>query len=407
VRRAYRRVRWLASTVRWLKAPDWSGAAMTEFAYTEALRVLAADASADLGRLLGMTCAAACDPVVYLADYARRVLLPLTAGVPGEQVEGTMAGRAFTTGEPAVGARDGYARVWVPVLEQTARVGVLAVSLPDAGAGSVRQAELLGVFTGLALAGMNRVTDAPRVRRHGRSLSLPASIQWDLLPPWGIRMPGALVAGVLEPAYDVAGDAYDYAAGDGVLHFAVIDGMGHGIGATLLAGLAVGAYRHARRAAAPLQAVHTAIDEALASGYDDLSFATGLIGTLTAGTGRLEWTCAGHPPPLLLRGRNVVGELECAATVPFGLGTGAPAVSSCDLEPDDAVLLYTDGVTEAHAPGGEPFGLGRLTDFLERESAGAHEAEELLRRLVRAVLDHQGGHLRDDATLVLLRWAGP
>jgi serine phosphatase RsbU (regulator of sigma subunit) len=380
---------------------------MAEFAYPEALRVLSADASAGLGRLLAVACAPACDPVVYLADFSRQVLLPLTAGVPEEQVEGTMPGRAFTTGEPAVSAREGHVRVWVPVLEQTARAGVLAVSLPDAGPDSVGQAEMLGVFAGLALSAMNRVTDAPRVRRHGRSMSLPASMQWDLLPPWAIRMPGATIAGILEPAYDIAGDAYDYAAGDGVLHFALIDGMGHGIGSTLLADLAVGAYRHARRAAAPAQAVHTAIDEALASGYEDLSFATGLIGTLAAATGRLEWTCAGHPPPLLLRGRKVVAELECDATVPFGLGTGIPAVSSRDLEPDDAVLLYTDGVTEAHAPGGEPFGLDRLADFLERESAGTHQPEELLRRLVRAVLDHQGGHLRDDATLLLVRWTGP
>jgi len=71
------------------------------------------------------------------------------------------------------------------------------------------------------------------------------------------------------------------------------------------------------------------------------------------------------------------------------------------------VLLYTDGVTEAHAPGGEPFGLARLADLLERESAGARQPEELLRRLVRAVLSHQGGPLRDDATLLLLRWTGP
>ena len=380
---------------------------MAEFAYTEPLRVLSADASADLGQLLASACAPACDPVVYLADYSRQVLYPLTAGLPGENVEGTLPGRAFTTGEPAVSARDGHARVWVPVLQQTARVGVLAVSLPDAGDASVREAELLGVFAGMALAGMDRVTDAQRVRRHGRSLSLPASMQWDLLPPWGIRMPGALVAAVLEPAYDVAGDAYDYAASDGLLHFAVIDGMGHGIGATLLAGLAVGAYRHARRAALPAPEVHAAIDGALSAGYDDLSFATGLVGTLAAGTGRLEWTCAGHPPPLLLRGRKAVAELGCDPTVPFGLGTGPPAVSSCDLEPGDAVLLYTDGVTEAHSPGGEQFGLGRLTDLLERESAGGHEPEELLRRLVRAVLDHQDGELRDDATLLLLRWDGP
>ena len=380
---------------------------MAEFAYTGALRALSADASADLGALLASTCPAACDPVAYLADYSRQVLIPLTAGMPAEPVEGTMAGRTFTTGEPAVSDAGGHARVWVPVLEQAARSGVLAVTLPDASPDSVEQAGLLGVFAGLALAAMNRVTDAPRVRRHGRSLSLPASIQWDLLPPWSIRVPGAVVAGILEPAYDVAGDAYDYAASDGMLHFAVVDGMGHGIGATLLAGLAVGAYRHARRAALPAQEVHAAIDGALAAGYDDLSFATGLVGTLAAGTGRLEWTCAGHPPPLLLRGHKAVGELGCDPTVPFGLGTGTPAVSSCDLEPGDAVLLYTDGVTEAHSPGGEQFGLGRLTDLLERESAGGHEPEELLRRLVRAVLDHQGGQLRDDATLLLLRRDGP
>ena len=228
------------------------------------------------------------------------------------------------------------------------------------------------MFAGLALSG-----DGPGHRRArgcagtAARMSVPASMQWDLLPPWAIRMPGALIAGMLEPAYDVAGDAYDYAAGDGMLHFAVVDGMGHGIGATLLAGLSVGAYRHARRAGAPLRTVHTAIDEALASGYDDLSFVTGLIGTLAH---RHRAGCGGPAPGTRRRCCCAAGRwsasLSCTPTVPFGLGTGVPAVSTCDLEPGDAVLLYTDGVTEAHAPGSEPFGLDRLTDLLEREAAG-------------------------------------
>jgi serine phosphatase RsbU (regulator of sigma subunit) len=70
----------------------------------------------------------------------------------------------------------------------------------------------------------------------------------------------------------------------------------------LLAGLTVGAYRHARRAGDPVRQIHVAVDRALADAYGDLSFAAGIIGTLTVATGRLEWTCAGHPPPLLLRG---------------------------------------------------------------------------------------------------------
>jgi hypothetical protein len=399
---------------------------MAEFAYTEALRVLSTDASVDLGRLLAAACAPACDPVVYLADFSRLVLLPLTAGLPAEQVEGTLPGRAFTTGEPAVSARDGYARVWVPVLEQTARAGVLAVSLPDAGADSVRQAELLGVFAGTVLAGMSRVTDAPRAGRQDRSMSLPASMQWDLLPPWALRMPGALVAGILEPAYDIAGDAYDYAAGDGILHFAVVDGMGHGLGSTLLAALAVGAYRHARRAAAPAQAVHAAIDEALASGYEDLSFATGLIGTLTAATGRLEWTCAGHPPPLLLRADGSggapgsgdapgSGEPAGQLALPFPaagsqimLGVIADACYEADeisLYPGDVLMAVTDGVTERRDDYGrlldDDGGLARMLANCRSLSATGVAA-----RIGRAVSEFGSEPSADDMAILVLR-AGP
>ena len=75
-----------------------------------------------------------------------------------------------------------------------------------------------------------------------------------------------------------------------------------------------------------------------------------------------------------------------------------------DLEPGDAVLLYTDGVIEARTPAGELFGLERLADLAEREAASGQPAEELVRRLVRAVLDHQASDLRDDATLLLVQW---
>jgi Stage II sporulation protein E (SpoIIE) len=378
---------------------------MGEFAYTEVLRALSDGASTDLDHLLASACGPASDPVVYLADFSRQALFPLAAGVPAEQVAGTLAGRAFTTGKPVTSARDGHVRVWVPMVEQTARTGVLAVSLPEADSGDIRQAELLGVFAGLIVTGMSRVSDVPVVRRRRESMSLPASIQWDLLPPWSSRVPGALIAGILEPAYDIAGDAFDFAADDDTVSFAIIDGMGHGISSTMLTGLAVGAYRHARRDALPVQDIHAAIDEALASGYGDLSFATGILGSLSTSTGRLGWTCAGHPRPLLLRDRSVVAELECAATLPFGLGTGAPVVSHCDLEPDDMVLLYTDGVIEARADG-EEFGVDRLADLVEREAASEQPPEELLRRLVRELLTYQGSGLRDDATLLLLQWTG-
>src|ERR1700722_8949231 len=105
---------------------------MAEFGYSGALEVLSRRASVDLDRLLAGGCGTGQGPVVYLADFARQVLLPLAGGVPAEAVTGTLAGRGVPPGQPAGGgAGEGTALVWVPVLEQTARIGVLAVAVTE------------------------------------------------------------------------------------------------------------------------------------------------------------------------------------------------------------------------------------------------------------------------------------
>ena len=126
----------------------------------------------------------------------------------------------------------------------------------------------------------------------------------------------------------------------------------------------------------------------------------------------MTWTNAGHPLPLLLRSGRVIGELHCPATPPWGLGSvfaerPAPPTGRDSLEPGDAVLFYTDGVIEAHAPGGEEFGLERLADLAGQHASDQLEPEEIVRQIVRSVLDHQSDPLADDATLVLVRWNGP
>ena len=173
---------------------------MSEPGYRDALRVLRHDAGGDVRRVLVAACepVPAWDLVVYLADFAHRVLFSLAADPAQQDVAGTMAGRAFTTGQPLTSQRDGSVRVWVPVVEQTTRTGVLAVTVPDASPQMLARAELLGVFAGLVVASVARVSDVPYVRRQGRAMSLPAGMQWDLLPPLSARTAGALIAGVLE-----------------------------------------------------------------------------------------------------------------------------------------------------------------------------------------------------------------
>src|SRR3984885_3889112 len=265
---------------------------MREPGYSAALRVLRDAAGGDLQQVITAACEPlpAWDPIVYLGDFSGEELFPLTPGEAAEDVAGSMAGRTFSTGQPVTSERDDGIRVWVPVSEQASRTGVLAVTIGDATPEAIERVELLGVFAGLVIAAAARVSDIPYIRRQGREMSLPAGMQWDLLPPLNTRAPRAIIAGRLEPAYDIAGDAFDYAVGGGGLDFAIIDGMGHGISSTLLTGLAIGAYRHARRGGASIPDIHLAIDRALADYYGDDSFATGIVGRLEFATGRLEWS---------------------------------------------------------------------------------------------------------------------
>jgi len=132
-----------------------------------------------------------------------------------------------------------------------------------------------------------------------------------------------------------------------------------------------------------------------------------VLARLDTTSGLLELTNAGHPAPLLLRDRRVVGEIESQRCTPFGVASRCVQVAEVALEPGDAVIFYTDGMVEGRTRDGEEFGVTRLGDLLEREASSGRPPEEMLRRLVRSVLDHQDGALRDDATIVVLQWDGP
>jgi serine/threonine protein phosphatase PrpC len=380
-------------------------------AYAHALDVLRRGVDLDLHEMLmaALEPLDGHDPVVYLVDFAHLELMPLPVSVAGpipveEAVTGTLAGRAFVSGQPVTAQRGDEVRAWVPLIEGTERTGVLAVTVPSADADVLRELASLGVFAGLAVATVAGVSDIPHLRRRGRMMSLAATMQWELMPPLSSGNERVAIAGVLEPAYDIAGDGFDYAINGDETHFALVDGMGHGVGSSLLASLAIGAYRHARRQHDPIATMHQSIEDAVAE-HGGEAFATGILAQLSTTTGVLEWSCAGHPAPLLLRDRKIVAELTCEPSLPFGLGDRTPMVSRQPLQPNDAVLLYTDGVIEARTPAGEEFGLERLRDLVEREAASGRRPDELLRRIVRAVLDHQvGAALRDDATLLLVQW---
>jgi serine phosphatase RsbU (regulator of sigma subunit) len=366
------------------------------------------------------------DAVVYLADLQQRLLVPfvgLRGGQPEMHVEtlnvdSTLAGRAYQRIQvltQTVEGHDSEVRVWLPMLDGTERLGVLAVTVAsetalDEADGLLRERLMLFATLASELVVSKTLYGDTVVRlRRTSSMGLAAEMQWSLLPPLTYADGRVTIAAGLEPAYEVAGDALDYAVGPDRAHLAIFDGMGHGLRSAQLAGMAVAAYRNARRARRSLPATVHAIEAAVNETFDGGEFLTGQVAELDLDSGLLTWVNAGHPSPLLLRDGRLVRPLDCDVVLPFGLHhltpeDGTLPLGTETLQPGDQVLFYSDGVVEARSPEGEFFGTERLVDLVVRNLAAGLPAPETMRRVVRALLDHQQGQLDDDASLFLVQY---
>jgi len=317
------------------------------------------------------------DLVLYLIDYEQQSLQPtpevLSSGepVPPASVVGTMVGRCFATQALLEAPSEQGISLWVPVSERAERLGVLTLVVDELDDDGRELAEELGLLAALLVLAASSYCDRFHLQRRRVDLNL------------------------------LNGD---------VMSVAVFDAMGHGLPSSIISGLAVGAYRHARRTGVPLDELFSTMDHAVAGLMGD-TFATALAAELDITTGTLAWVSAGHPAPIVVRDGSVLAGVEHQPALPLGLRMidqqDAVAPAQLALQPGDHVLLYTDGVVEARSPDGEEFGLTRLMDLFVRESGSGLLASEVLRRLVHACLEFQGGRLRDDATLLLLEWAGP
>ncbi len=232
------------------------------------------------------------------------------------------------------------------------------------------------------------------------------TLQQNLLPPTLPQIPGLEVAAAYRAAgegIEVGGDFYDLFETPGGSWTVVIgDVTGKGPSAATITSL----IRHTIRALAvrlrwPAQILAQAnamIMDQIAGEY----YSTALCARFTPlqRKARLRFSSAGHLPPLVLR-RN--GSFERLDQPGFMLGL-QPAIElkdrAVELSAGDAVIFYTDGVTEART-GGKLFGEERL-EALVRECAGC-DAQEIVRRIERAVLEFQHGHPADDIAIVVLR----
>jgi serine/threonine protein phosphatase PrpC len=347
---------------------------------------------------------------IHLVTRDQRSLRPLVGrGATGDvlSLEGTLPGRAFRMSEVVPSTTNGV-RLWVPLLDGTERLGVLQLEVADEGELEPlrRPAVALASVVAELVASKSQYTDSYERTRRAVPMGVPAELLWRQLPPTAFATPRFVISAQLEPWHKVGGDAFDYSLDGDTLHVAVFDGMGHGLQATLLASVALAAYRNARRSGRSLLETAAVVDEVLAEQFGDDSFVTAVLGRLDLVTGTLSLLSAAHPAPLLIRNGRPVGEVSVEPGLPLGFGSRADQVVDASLEPGDRLLLFSDGVVEARSTGGEFFGLDRLVDLATRQESARQPAPETLRRLINAVLEHQQNMLQDDATVLLLEWAG-
>ncbi|MGH3145048.1 MAG: PAS domain S-box protein [Rubrobacter sp.] len=234
-------------------------------------------------------------------------------------------------------------------------------------------------------------------------------LQRSLLPPHLPEIPGIEVGAEylsVGEANEVGGDFYDLinTIEDGWV-CAIGDARGKGAEAAAVTALVRYTIRAVTLKDDRPSEVLTALNEAMVQQLPGDRFCTVACVRLEPDDGspgvNADVSRAGHPPPLVARDDGSVEEVGCSGRV---LGV-FPDVdlrdTSLRLMPGEALVLYTDGITEARSPDGGFFGEERLRDLL-RSCAGC-DAGEFARRIKGAVLEFQEGFPRDDFAILVLR----
>lgn len=237
-------------------------------------------------------------------------------------------------------------------------------------------------------------------------MRLAHGIQMQMLPQTLPRLPGAELGACMLPARSVGGDFYDVVVlDDDHVVLTVADVSGKGMPAALYMGLASSLLN--------AQAAHTPTPEAAVRALNDQllrremgsMFVTVIYGVFELSTRTFSYVRAGHPAPVVL---DAAGN-DCSP----GVTTGQPLglfddllldVQTLTVPPGGVLLLYSDGVTEAHDPFYELYGSERLLGAM-REGAGL-SAQVLCDSLLQQLQRYHGTTAQaDDITLMALRMA--
>jgi sigma-B regulation protein RsbU (phosphoserine phosphatase) len=301
-------------------------------------------------------------------------------------------------------------RLAIPVVGRRGRLAVLALAEREVRGGTApfgpTDAETLTLYASQAAVALENATlhrEALEQERLEREIELAATIQRQLLPTSIPTPPGFDIAAMSEPSRRVGGDVYDFIAIPQGLFLMLGDVAGKGVPAALMAASLQAAVRLLVQGSPELSELTRQLHQHILGSTPESKFATVFMAYLR-NDGELEWVSAGHNPVVLISADGACDYLK-AMGPPLGLLPDATYPSSrVVLHPGSVLVAYTDGLSEAPAPGedGRDFGLEGIAAFaVERR---CDPMESLVADLFTAVTAHTGGApLHDDRTVLAVR----
>ena len=266
----------------------------------------------------------------------------------------------------------------------------------------VRLVAQIARFAAIKLETTRLREDAIQKRIMDEELRTASTIQRRLLPDAPAGIDGFSFIGSNQPCRTVSGDYYDFVVRpDGRVYFVIGDVSGKGVTAGLMmAGLQV-AFRIFSKSDPDPASFVTKLNLALKENLPQSKFVTLFLGRLDTTSGTIEYVNAGHTPPILLTRQGATELTE--SDLLLGVVSRAEFVNrTLRLEPGDALILFTDGVTEASGDAGADLGaaqIGKAVAPLHGSDAG-----KIAQRVEETVLAHVGDaeNLDDDVTLVVV-----
>jgi len=262
-------------------------------------------------------------------------------------------------------------------------------------------------YAAVALENAKLIKESITKERLESELDAARDIQSRILPDETPKYDTLDVVSLFVPAFEVGGDYFDFfKLGDNKLGFVIADVSGKGISASYIMAEVKGIFESLSRVIEEPKELLVKANDILKNSLDKKTFVTALYGVINVKNGKVNFARAGHMP-LLVCSDGIVKTL-----IPRGIGLGLDSNEifnanidkmEFELNNNDILILYTDGVTESQNANDEDFGEDRFKKLIA-ENCG-NELNELSKKIFKKVsLFSMDKEQHDDITLVLFKW---